>query len=73
MKFEITGVKDFVCTVCGKRMARSGELTIHMRTHTGEKPYVCRTCSKGFIKKSSLQAHLYSHTGTFMKQFDLIE
>lgn len=30
-----TGVKNFQCAVCGKRVGRAADLQIHMRTHTG--------------------------------------
>lgn len=53
----------FICTVCGKKVARSGDLSVHMRTHTGERPYACSLCPKRYRMSSHLTAHMKTHTG----------
>lgn len=53
----------FVCCVCGKKVARSGDLAIHMRSHTGERPYACTLCPKRYRMSCHLTAHMKSHTG----------
>lgn len=63
LNFKFTGIKNFQCNICGKRMGRSGELTIHMRTHTGERPFACKHCDKRFTNSSALTAHMPKHTG----------
>lgn len=33
------GIKDFVCSHCGKEFMRKQDLIVHVRHHTQEKPF----------------------------------
>ena len=40
----------------------SGNLNIHIRTHTKKKPYQCEYCQKCFAQKGDLQKHVRTQT-----------
>ena len=56
-----TGVKPFVCKICGHAFKQGNHLKVHMTTHSGIKPYVCNICGRGFTIKYRLRAHVLTH------------
>nr|XP_015834159.1 PREDICTED: zinc finger protein OZF isoform X42 [Tribolium castaneum] len=54
---------NYVCDICGKRVASSTSLRDHRKIHTGEKNFVCQECGKAFVKRELLVTHIRVHTG----------
>lgn len=62
-KSRHTGVRDHLCSVCGKDFAAKAVLNEHMLLHTGERPFSCCHCDKTFRGISRLREHTRIHTG----------
>ncbi|XP_029661516.1 zinc finger protein 239-like, partial [Formica exsecta] len=67
------GVKNFVCDVCGRRLASRESRDEHRRTHTGERPHTCETCGKSFKQKASLHVHRLYHSQILPHHCDLCD
>ena len=46
-----------------KTFTKSGQLKIHMMSHTVERPFKCDICAKAFTTSTNLKKHLLTHTG----------
>ena len=57
------GLKKCSCPVCGRNLARSTTLKIHLRQHSGDRPFKCPLCPKSFAQKSLLTSHRRTHSG----------
>ncbi|XP_044729279.1 zinc finger protein 883-like [Chrysoperla carnea] len=60
-------LKQFICTVCGKKFSNHDSLKLHSATHSALRPHACKICSKTFMRKRELDRHMNTHTG--MKPF----
>lgn len=56
-----TGLRPYVCELCGNAFARKNYLIAHIRTHTKEKPYACDVCGASFSQRGALTMHLKKH------------
>jgi Zinc-finger associated domain (zf-AD)/Zinc finger, C2H2 type len=54
---------EFECHLCGKKLATSHGLELHLVVHSGEKNHVCEFCGKAFAAAGTLKVHIRSHTG----------
>ena len=54
-------LKDFACTVCGKRLSSKQNYREHLYIHTGEKPFYCVRCGLSFRQGSQLSQHKKTH------------
>ncbi len=58
---EWTGVRNYVCNICGQGCVRNSKLQRHMLTHTGKKSLQCMKCEFRTNYKSSLREHQKIH------------
>jgi len=60
-----TGVRPFICTVCGKQFISEGGIRYHQRIHArssgDEKPFGCVECGKRFLSADGLKYHRRLH------------
>jgi uncharacterized Zn-finger protein len=56
-----SGIKPYVCEVCGKGFHQNGNYKNHKLTHSGEKRHKCAQCPKAFHHSYNLQFHMHTH------------
>ena len=60
-----------LCEKCGKWLASSTTLEMHMAAHSGIKPFKCTICGKKSRTDSALRKHMNIHTGRKPYQCDV--
>ena len=56
------GIKNCVCTICGKAFNHRSNLVTHMATHSSARPHTCNVCGEDFKLKHTLTKHMLVHT-----------
>ncbi|XP_010792038.1 PR domain zinc finger protein 15 [Notothenia coriiceps] len=54
-----TGIKDFMCELCGKTFSERTTLETHKLIHTVGKTWTCATCDKKYLTEYMLQKHVH--------------
>ena len=57
------GIKEFDCSLCGKKFGNKQGKEYHERSHLNLKPFQCLSCGKNFTSSSYLIVHKRTHTG----------
>ena len=60
---EWSGLKKYICKVCGLDCQSAYKLKTHTRVHTKEKPFHCDYCDYSSSGQKSMDAHMRRHTG----------
>lgn len=55
-----SGIKNFVCEVCGNRFFTGASLRKHMNIHIAMQ-FTCKVCGKAYYLRSSLLYHMNTH------------
>jgi len=58
-----TGVKNYVCDLCGYATTHKSYLIIHHRRHVGDFKFQCDVCDKRFLTVLELETHKKFHSG----------
>lgn len=61
------------CSYCGKMLASTSSLYVHLKSHSSNKPYICNECGANFTRKYYLEVHLRTHTGERPFKCDICE
>ncbi|KAI5096088.1 zinc finger protein 850 [Silurus meridionalis] len=59
----LTGMGQYVCTVCGDMFASLTQLARHVQFHDRDRPFPCAICGKRFLSRSHHDEHQRVHTG----------
>lgn len=56
-----SGIKEHVCSTCGKAFMERSHLIRHERIHSGDKPFKCDRCNYTTGRSDKLKLHLKKH------------
>ncbi|KAM8934296.1 zinc finger protein Gfi-1b [Pelodytes ibericus] len=59
-----SGIRPFVCDICGKSFGHAVSLEQHLNVHSQERSFECKMCGKTFKRSSTLSTHLLIHSDT---------
>ncbi|KAK2824951.1 hypothetical protein Q7C36_018878 [Tachysurus vachellii] len=59
----LTGLGQYVCSVCGDTFGSLSQLARHVQFHDRDRPFPCAVCGKRFLSRSHHDEHQRVHTG----------
>lgn len=59
----LSGLGQFVCSVCGETFVSLAQLARHVQFHDRDRPFPCAVCGKRFLSRSHHDEHQRVHTG----------
>ena len=60
---KLSGLAQYKCDECKRKLKYKSHLEIHRRIHTGERSFQCQDCGERFKRIYHLNRHKLMHTG----------